>query len=51
MSDLNDHNYVMKDRFVGLDKEHVLKTLEKIAKFHATSIAFREQVKLCFVFD
>lgn len=44
MSDLKAEGYQMQDRFKGLDMEHVQKTLTKIAKFHASSVLYKEKV-------
>lgn len=34
----------MANRFNKLDHEHALLTLSKLAKFHATSVVFKEKV-------
>lgn len=44
LSDLKDQGCSMMDRFEGLDERNTLLVLNKIAKFHATSVAYKEQV-------
>lgn len=43
LSDLKDEGFIMLDRLVGMDEEATLSCLERIAKFHATSVAYKEQ--------
>lgn len=45
LSDLKRNGFVMLDRFKGLDLEHTELTLSKLAKFHASSISFKEKVR------
>lgn len=45
LTDLKEQGCFMMDRFEGLDEEHTLLVLNKIAKFHATSVAYKEQVR------
>ncbi|XP_015601586.1 uncharacterized protein LOC107270775 isoform X2 [Cephus cinctus] len=42
MEDLSKEGYILKNRMIGLDREHVLLTLEKLAKLHAGSVYLHE---------
>lgn len=50
MDDLRALGYSMRDRKVGLCGREMRMVLEKIAKFHACSVKFNEEVKLVVVF-
>lgn len=43
MSDLKDEGYGMMDRLEGLNEEATLLVLDRVAKFHASSVAYKEQ--------
>ncbi|XP_059620938.1 uncharacterized protein LOC132264676 [Phlebotomus argentipes] len=43
LSDLRDEGFVMGNRFEGLDLQHAKLLLSKLAKFHATSVVFKER--------
>lgn len=45
LSDLNDTNYFMENRFEKLGVSHAEVTLAKLAKFHAASILYKENVR------
>lgn len=46
LEDLNVSGFKMANRFEKLDLDHVLLTLNKLAKFHATSLVYKEKVNL-----
>lgn len=46
LEDLNKSGFKMANRFEKLDHDHAMKTLAKLAKFHATSLVFKEKVKI-----
>lgn len=48
MEDLNVKKYVMKDRLKGLDREHLLLFLKRLAQIHAASAVLQEQEKDIF---
>lgn len=43
LSDLKDQGFAMLDRFEGLNEAATLLVLERIAKFHAVSLVYREK--------
>lgn len=43
LSDLKEQGYGMLDRHTGLDERATLLALDRIAKFHASSVAYKEQ--------
>lgn len=43
MSDLKDEGFGMMDRLAGLNEEATLLVLDRVAKFHASSVAYKEQ--------
>ena len=44
MEDLREQGYVIENRFKGLSIDHCLRAIEKMAKFHAGSVAIAEKV-------
>lgn len=46
LEDLNKSGFKMANRFEKLDHDHAMKTLANLAKFHATSLVFKEKVKI-----
>lgn len=46
LSDLNQDNYFMEDRFEKLGLKHAEITLAKLAKFHAASVVYKERVRM-----
>lgn len=49
MDDLGVDAYKMANRFKGLDMDHAKLTLVKLAKFHAASAVYFDQVKLSII--
>lgn len=45
MEDLTKKNFRVEDRRAGLDMEHMKSILEKLAKFHAASAVYYENVR------
>lgn len=50
MEDLGSKGYAMGNKFKGVSFEHCLQIIEKIAKFHAGSVAVHEKVNINFKF-
>lgn len=44
MSDLKEEGFEMMNRLEGLNEEATMLVLDKIAKFHAASVSFKEQM-------
>lgn len=47
MSDLTKTNFRCEERRDGLDMQHMKSILEKLAKFHAASAVYCENVRFC----
>lgn len=46
LEDLNKSGFKMCNRFEKLDLDHALLTLSKLAKLHASSVVFKEKVRV-----